>query len=102
MSKSDQKKNITETQNDGELNELEMKFEEYAERIFNCGKKFDDSTMLELYGFYKQATCGDCSSPEPNFFDFKGRAKWNAWNEHQGMSQDHAMKRYINRVKKLL
>lgn len=35
-----------------------------------------DEAKLAFYGLYKQATVGDNTTPKPNFFDRKGRAKW--------------------------
>lgn len=32
--------------------------------------------QLALYGLYKQATCGPCTTFRPSFFDVKARAKW--------------------------
>jgi diazepam-binding inhibitor (GABA receptor modulator, acyl-CoA-binding protein) len=37
-----------------------------------------NDVLLELYGLYKQATCGDNTSDKPGVFDMRGRAKWNA------------------------
>jgi hypothetical protein len=34
--------------------------------------------------------------------DFKGKAKWDAWSTKKGMSQDDAMKAYIELVEELL
>lgn len=82
-------------------NELIKEFEEAANEIKNCGKTFDDNTLLKLYGYYKQATVGDCNIPCPSFWQVKEKAKWEAWNQHEGMTSEHAMKRYIKLVSKL-
>ena len=34
--------------------------------------------------------------------DFKGKAKWDAWNTKKGMAQDQAKEEYIAFVKKML
>ena len=57
--------------------------------------------MLTLYGYYKQATIGDCNTSAPSMFDLKGKAKHSAWLENKGMDKEHAMKRYIKKVEKL-
>lgn len=62
----------------------------------------DNDTMLNLYGLYKQALEGDCNTSQPSFFDPKGRAKWNAWNENKGMDSTTAMRRYTRKVKSIL
>lgn len=32
----------------------------------------------------------------------KGRAKWDAWKNREGMSQEDAKKQYVEKVKKLV
>ena len=61
----------------------------------------DNETLLELYSFYKQATDGDVSGDQPGPFDFKARAKYDAWESRKGMSRDAAMKSYTKLVKHL-
>ena len=61
----------------------------------------DNETLLELYSFYKQATDGDVSGDKPGPFDFKARAKYDAWEARKGMSRDAAMKSYVKLVKHL-
>lgn len=42
-----------------------------------------------------QATAGSCRSakvPRPSFFDFVGKAKWDAWNSLGDMPQSEAKK----------
>ena len=34
--------------------------------------------------------------------DFKGKAKWDAWNGKKGVSQDDAKTQYIDLAKKLI
>lgn len=56
-----------------------------------------------FYARYKQATVGDNPQKEsPSFFDFVGKAKWNAWNTCIGMSADQAAREYIAHASKLL
>ena len=33
--------------------------------------------------------------------DFKGKAKWEAWNGRKGMSKDDAISAYVTKVKAL-
>lgn len=35
--------------------------------------------LLYLYARYKQVRAGNCNTPKPSFFDFKGKQKWEAW-----------------------
>ena len=64
--------------------------------------KLEHDDLLYLYGFYKQATVGDCNVEKPSFFDFKGKAKYDSWVERQGINTDLAMKYYIKKVNRLL
>merc|ERR1712117_692421 len=53
-------------------------------------------------GDYKKATVGDINVPRPGMLDFKGKAKWDAWNTKKGMAQDKAKEEYIAFSKKML
>jgi diazepam-binding inhibitor (GABA receptor modulating acyl-CoA-binding protein) len=86
----------------GKNEELENQFIESAEQIKQCGKTFDNETLLKLYGYFKQSTVGDCDIECPSFFQLKEKAKWDAWNNHKGMKKSHAMKKYIGLVRDLL
>ena len=44
---------------------------------------------------------GDVQGKRPGFTDMIGRAKYDAWAKTKGMSQDEAMKKYIDLVKSL-
>lgn len=61
-----------------------------------------DEDMLELYGLYKQSIVGDCNTAKPGLLDFKGKAKWEAWNGRKGMAQDAAKEQYIAKAETLL
>lgn len=61
-----------------------------------------DVILLELYGYYKQATIGNNTLPEPSFFNFKEKSKWNAWYKLKNMKTDTAKIKYIKLVAKLL
>lgn len=62
----------------------------------------DNTVLLELYSYYKQVTIGDNKTLQPSFLDFKGQAKWNAWNERRGMKIETAQVKYIKLVAKLI
>ena len=61
-----------------------------------------NDTLLELYGLFKQATIGDVEGERPSGFDFRGAAKFDAWEKRRGMSTDEAMQAYIDLVDRLL
>jgi diazepam-binding inhibitor (GABA receptor modulating acyl-CoA-binding protein) len=54
-----------------------------------------NESLLELYALFKQATVGDNKTDEPGFFDFRGKAKWDAWTSKNGVSSEEAEKEYI-------
>lgn len=61
-----------------------------------------NDTLLKLYGLYKQATEGDAPDTSPaGPFDFIGKAKYGAWEELGGLSQEVAMQQYTELVGKL-
>jgi diazepam-binding inhibitor (GABA receptor modulating acyl-CoA-binding protein) len=59
-----------------------------------------NDVMLDLYALYKQATAGDAAGGRPGMLDLRGRAKYDAWARHKGMTKDAAMERYIALVGK--
>lgn len=75
-------------------------FIEYTEKVKNYN--VPQEIQLKLYGLYKQANFGDNNTPKPSILDFRGRAKWNAWNEQKNESKYNSMKRYILIVKTLI
>ena len=60
-----------------------------------------NDVLLELYGLFKQSTEGDVSGEKPEMFDFKGAAKYDAWESRRGMTQDEAKQAYIDLVDRL-
>lgn len=72
-------------------------------QLFHFSTKFlaeskhpvSDEDKLQLYGYFKQATVGDCDKPKPAIYEIVGKAKWEAWNALRGMSAATAMKKYI-------
>lgn len=57
-----------------------------------------NDVMLALYALYKQASTGDATGGRPGMLDIRGRAKFDAWAKHKGMSKDAAMEAYITLV----
>lgn len=75
-------------------------FESATERAKKLPHQAND-VLLELYGLFKQATEGDVSGEKPGMFDFKGAAKYEAWESRRGLSKDDAMQAYIDLVDRL-
>ena len=57
--------------------------------------------LLELYALFKQGTKGDVTGSRPGMLDFKGRAKFDAWEKKKGLARDAAQKAYVELVAKL-
>jgi acyl-CoA-binding protein len=83
------------------MSDLKTQFEEAAKTAMNLAERPDNDTLLRLYALYKQGSSGDVSGPKPGFFDFVGTAKYEAWAKLAGTSQEEAMKKYVELVKKL-
>ena len=81
---------------------MEEEFKKLADQIKITNKVFSNDDLLYLYGYYKQATEGNCNIMRPFVFNVKGCAKYDAWYSHKDVSKNTAMKMYINKVKKLL
>lgn len=81
--------------------DLKAQFEQAAKDVNSLTQRPSDDDLLELYGLYKQATVGDVTGDKPGMFDFKGRAKYEAWEELSGTAGEQAMQRYIDKVKSL-
>ena len=57
--------------------------------------------MLKFYGFYKQATEGPVNIPEPSFWEVVKKAKYNAWKKLGDMTEEEAMRNYVEELKKV-
>ena len=79
--------------------DLSSHFEPCAQNVehaVRAGIILTNPQMLQLYSYYKQGTIGDCNTPKPNgVFNFKEKAKWDAWNELKGLSILEARAAYV-------
>jgi len=80
---------------------LKAKFEQAVKDSKALPEKPDNTTLLQLYALYKQASVGDVDGKRPGFTDMVGRAKWDAWNELKGKSADEAMQQYVDLIESL-
>jgi acyl-CoA-binding protein len=71
-------------------------------RVKQLTKAPDASELLELYALFKQGTLGDVQGERPGMIDFKGRAKYDAWQGKKGVDKDSAMQSYVVLVEKLV
>ena len=84
---------------------LQEEFEAAAKRLeANAGisESLSNEKKLEIYSLYKQGMIGDCNTSKPGMLDFKGKAKWEAWNARKGSSKEDAQKAYIELINELL
>jgi acyl-CoA-binding protein len=81
---------------------LTEKFNDAAERVKTLTYRPTNEQLLQLYAFFKQATEGDVHGDKPGMFDFKGVAKYNAWESLKGKSADESMNDYVALVDELL
>jgi len=85
----------------------QQEFEAAANRIKHDleGKKPSDDELLVLYGWFKQANEGDAdpkNKPGTFSLDFKGKAKYGAWEKVKGKSKEEARAEYIAAANKIL
>lgn len=83
------------------MSDLQAQFETAAQEAQTLPQKPSNENLLLLYSYYKQATSGDVSGKRPGFTNMVGRAKYDAWANLKGTSQDDAMQAYIDIVEKL-
>ncbi len=81
---------------------IEKKFEKATKRVWRLKEKPDDTTLLELYALYKQATEGDATGPRLFSGGMVGMAKWRAWRKLRGTSNEEAMESYCAIVDRLM
>ncbi|RLU18332.1 hypothetical protein DMN91_008689 [Ooceraea biroi] len=81
---------------------LDERFNNAAAAVKELASQPSDEDLLELYALYKQSIVGDCNTERPGMLDFKGKAKWDAWNGKKGMAQDTAKEQYIAKAEALI
>jgi diazepam-binding inhibitor (GABA receptor modulating acyl-CoA-binding protein) len=82
-------------------------FEKAAQQIRDSAQLAPSITMNDdehdlIYGLYKQGTVGDNITEKPGMLDFKGKAKWEAWNKVKGKSKEQAQAEYVELARTLL
>ncbi|XP_072752015.1 acyl-CoA-binding protein [Anoplolepis gracilipes] len=81
---------------------LDERFDNAAIAVKELAAQPEDEELLELYALYKQSTVGDCNTERPGMLDFKGKAKWDAWNNKKSLKQETAKEQYIAKVEELI
>ena len=80
------------------MSDLRARFKQAQQDVNGLAKRPDNTTLLNLYALFKQATAGDADDERPASLDFVRRAKYDAWDEIRGTSADDAMRQYIELV----
>ncbi|MFC5475348.1 acyl-CoA-binding protein [Paraherbaspirillum soli] len=80
---------------------LQAQFEQAQIDSKTLSERPDNTTMLKMYALFKQGSGGDAQGDRPGMTDFINRAKWDAWNELKGTSQEQAQQQYIDLVEGL-
>jgi len=83
------------------MSDLQTQFEAAVAQSKALTERPDNSTLLKIYGLYKQATAGDNADKKPGFSDMVGRAKWEAWDGFKGLSSEAAMQQYVDLIQSL-
>lgn len=83
------------------MGDLEKRFEQAQAELKSLTERPEDSVLLRLYALYKQGSEGDVTGDRPGFFDFKGGAKYDAWEKLKGTAQAAAQQQYVDLVTKL-
>jgi acyl-CoA-binding protein len=83
------------------MSDLNADFEAAVANSRKLPQRPDNSTLLKIYGLYKQATAGDNAEKKPGFGDLVGRAKWDAWTGFKGTSSDDAKRQYVELIQSL-
>ena len=80
---------------------VEKEFLKACEKVKQITPSLDNSTLLKLYGYYKQATEGDASGKRPGLMNLRARAKYDGWKSLEGMPSEEAKGNYIRVVSEL-
>jgi len=67
----------------------------------NLPERPDNMTLLKIYALFKQGSSGDATGDRPGMTDFVGRAKFDAWANLKGTSQEDAMQQYVDLINSL-
>ena len=79
-----------------------QQFTQAADLVKKLNTDPTNDELLQLYGYYKQATIGDINIDKPGIFNLKGSKKWEAWNNCKGKSTYQSEVEYIKVVNTLL
>lgn len=81
--------------------DLKASFEQAQLDVKKLTQRPTNDELLTMYSLFKQATDGDVHGKRPGMFDFKGAAKYEAWEKQKGMDAETAMQKYVEQVEKM-
>ncbi|MEH6534399.1 MAG: acyl-CoA-binding protein [Photobacterium frigidiphilum] len=81
--------------------DLKASFEQAQLDVKKLTQRPTNNELLTMYSLFKQATDGDVHGKRPGMFDFKGAAKYEAWEKQKGMDAETAMQKYVDQVEKM-
>ncbi|CAG20610.1 MULTISPECIES: acyl-CoA-binding protein [Photobacterium] len=81
--------------------DLKASFEQAQLDVKKLTQRPTNDELLTMYSLFKQATDGDVHGKRPGMFDFKGAAKYEAWEKQKGMDAETAMQKYVDQVEKM-
>jgi acyl-CoA-binding protein len=84
------------------MSSIDQEFTSAARAFGDMAAKESQEVQLKFYGLYKQATKGDVNTTRPGFFDYAGKAKWDAWSKLKGMSTLDAKRAYVSEYKMMV
>lgn len=77
---------------------LQAQFTQALADSKNLPERPDNGTLLKIYALFKQGSSGDATGDRPGMTDFVGRAKYDAWADLKGTSQETAMQQYVDLI----
>lgn len=85
---------------EADIIEIKLKetFQNASEYVKCMVSTLNTVQLLQLYGHYKQATVGKCTTSKPRWYEMESKQKWDAWNKLGNMSKDEAMETYVKLV----
>ena len=71
-------------------------FAQAQQHVKEANLSLSNEQLLQMYGLYKQATMGDCTTSQPSAFAPKKRYKWDAWTKQKGVTFSILNKIHVN------
>ena len=81
---------------------IEEQFSEAVKSSKELTVRPSNEILLKLYALFKQGSEGEVTGERPGGFDFKGAAKYDAWQAESGKASEDAMQEYIDLVGSLI